>query len=514
MKKCLTLSILFILSFTTLLIGENQMSGLNLMPMPEKVVLQEGTFRLDRSFAANIEGGREDLLFEGVVRMLTRLTGRTGIFLFQPVPFLNSDADTIQLKIKANRAGQLKLYEDESYKLTINSEKIHLTAESDIGILRGLETLLQLLDADENGYFFPAITIEDAPRFPWRGILIDACRHFIPVHIVKRNLDAMAAVKMNVLHWHLTEDQGFRIESNTFPKLHQLGSDGLYYTQQQIKDVVAYAAERGIRVVPEFDLPGHATSWLVGYPELASAPGPYTIERNWGIFDPTFDPTREEVYVFLEKFFKEMALLFPEEYWHIGGDENNGHQWDANPDIQEFMKKNDLNNNHALQNYFNQRIEKILDKLGKTMVGWYTDAPPDLDKKYIIQSWKGRASLYESARNSYRCLLSHGFYIDLIQPTVYHYLNDPIPADSVLKESEKELILGGEATMWAEFVGPETIDSRIWPRTAAIAERLWSPGSVNDIDDMFRRLDNVSFRLEELGLTHEKNYDMMLRRLA
>lgn len=508
------LPILLVFLLTTVLLAKNNISRLNLMPMPEKIVLKEGQFRLESNFTINIVGGSADLLFKGVSRVLTRLSGRTGLFLVYPSPFREEEDDAISMTIKAGRAGKLVLDEDESYTLIISPAKIELSAETDIGILRGLETFLQLLDSDEDGYFFPAIKIEDKPRFPWRGLLIDACRHFIPVEVIKRNLDAMAAVKMNVLHWHLTEDQGFRIECKSFPKLHQLGSDGLYYTQEQIKDIVAYAGDRGIRIVPEFDLPGHATSWLVGYPELASAPGPYTIERNWGVFDPTFDPTRKETYEFLEKFFKEMATLFRDEFWHIGGDENNGRQWDANPQIQKFMKKNGLADNHALQNYFNSKIEKILDKLDKTMVGWYTDTQPVLAKKYVIQSWKGRKSLYESARNGYRCLLSHGFYIDLIQPTAYHYLNDPIPEDSILTESVEKLILGGEATMWAEFVGPETIDSRIWPRTAAIAERLWSPVYVNDVDDMFRRLDIVSFRLEELGLTHQINYDMMLRRLA
>jgi len=514
-KKNILLSILLTLLITTILMADTEIDRLNLMPIPENVLLGDGEFRLDVTFTVNVSGdGSAERLVNGVIRALTRLSGRTGLFLIHPAPLKKTEADTFHMIINASRIGALTLSEDESYKLKISPTQIELTAVTDIGALRGLETLLQLIDANEQGYFFPVIQIDDQPRFPWRGLLIDACRHFMPVEVVKRNLDAMAAVKMNVLHWHLTEDQGFRIECKSFPKLHQLGSDGLYYTHEQIRDIVNYASELGIRVVPEFDLPGHATSWLVGYPELASVPGPYTIQRNWGIFDPTFDPTRNEVYKFLETFFKEMATLFPDPYWHIGGDENNGHQWDANPKIQEFMKKNNLPDNHALQNYFNQKLEKILNRLDKTMVGWYTDAQPVLDKKYIIQSWKGRKSLYESARNGHRCLLSHGFYIDLIQPTAYHYLNDPLPPDSVLTEVEKKRILGGEATMWAEFVGPETIDSRIWPRTAAVAERLWSPGYVNDIDGMFRRLTVVSFRLEELGLTHEKNYDMMLRRLA
>ncbi len=501
------------LTLTGLLGGQDDTS-LNLMPVPARIMTLEGKFRLDPEFTIGINGVTAGRSADGSVRMLRRLSGRTGLFFSQGFPILNADNKTVSLRIIVRRIGRPVLNEDESYTLQVTQDKIELVGNTDIGVLRGLETFLQLIASDDEGYYLPAVKIEDTPRFPWRGLMIDACRHFMPVEVVKRNIDGMAAVKMNVLHWHLTEDQGFRIECKAFPKLHEMGSDGLYYTQEQIKDIVKYADSRGIRVVPEFDLPGHATSWLVGYPELASAPGPYQIERNWGIFDPTFDPTNKQTYKFLEKFFREMATLFPDEYWHIGGDENNGHQWDNNPQIQQFMVDNGLTNNHSLQNYFNANLEKILDKLGKTMVGWYTDEQPDLGKKYVIQSWKGRESLYESARNGYRCLLSHGFYIDLIQPTVYHYQNDPIPADSVLTEAVARLILGGEATMWAEFVGPETIDSRIWPRTAAIAERLWSPVNVTDVEDMFRRLEKISIQMEELGLTHEKNYEMMLRRLA
>ncbi|MDZ7386412.1 MAG: family 20 glycosylhydrolase, partial [candidate division KSB1 bacterium] len=329
-----------------------------------------------------------------------------------------------------------------------------------------------------------------------------------------RNIDGMAAVKLNVLHWHLTEDQGFRVECLTYPKLHQLGSDGLYYTQAQIREIIAYAAERGIRVVPEFDMPGHATSWFVGYPELASAPGPYTIDRTWGIKDPTMDPTREETYRFLDKFFKEMCALFPDEYVHIGGDENTGRQWDANPAIQKFMKRHKIADNGALQAYFNRRVQAILSRYGKKMVGWDEIFHPDLPTTIVIHSWRGRQAMIESAQRGYRSILSNGYYIDLIQPTDFHYLNDPLPEDTPLSAAEQELVLGGEATMWSEFVSAENVDSRIWPRTAAIAERLWSPRQVRDVADMYRRLEVVQLQLEEHGLTHEKNYEMMLRRLS
>jgi hexosaminidase len=396
----------------------------------------------------------------------------------------------------------------------VTPEKINLSAETDIGILRGLETLLQLLKVDREGYYFPAVTIEDAPRFPWRGLLIDACRHFMPVDMVKRNLDGMAAVKMNVLHWHLSENQGFRVECMTWPKLHELGSDGFYYTQEQIRDILTYADERGIRVMPEFDIPGHSTSWLVAYPELAAAPGPYTIDRRWGILDPTMDPTKEEVYTFLDAFFKEMTVLFPDEYWHIGGDEVNGVQWDANPDIQAFIEDNDLENNHGLQSYFNRRVLELLTKYDRRMVGWDEIFHPDIPTSIVIHSWRGKGALVEAARQGYQSILSNGYYIDMILPGEVHYRNDPIPPDSGLTTEEVTNILGGEATMWAELVTPENVDSRIWPRLAAVAERLWSPAEIKSVDDMYRRLDIVSLQLEELGLQHERNLGMMLRRLA
>ncbi|MDQ3819259.1 MAG: family 20 glycosylhydrolase, partial [Acidobacteriota bacterium] len=243
-------------------------------------------------------------------------------------------------------------------------------------------------------------------------------------------------------------------------------------------------------------------------------PGPYKVERRPGIFEPALDPTREEVYKFLDKFLGEMAALFPDAYMHIGGDENQGKQWDKNPQIQAFMKKKGIKDNRALQTYFNQRLLQILQKHGKRMMGWDEIFQPDLPKDVVIQSWRGPKALAEAARKGYDGVLSNGYYIDLMQPASFHYLNDPLPADSGLSPAEAQHVLGGEATMWGEWVTPETIDSRIWPRTAAIAERLWSPREVRDVEDMYRRLSVVSVQLEELGLTHEKNQQMMLRRLV
>lgn len=486
----------------------------NLMPVPSSVQNTEGQFRLSHTFSASVLGNPDKRIYPGITRTLRRISGRTGLFF--PQDFITSrDNDTsAQLLIFCERPGKVQLNENESYSLEVRPAKIILTSKTDLGTLRGLETLYQLLSSDQNGYFFPAVIIEDVPRFPWRGLMIDVSRHFMPVDVIKRNLDAMAALKMNVFHWHLSDDQGFRVECKTFPKLHELGSDGFYFTQTQIQDVIQYAADRGIRVIPEFDIPGHSTAWFTAVPELASAPGPYKIERRWGIFDPVFNPTLDATYEFFDKFLKEMTALFPDPYFHIGGDENNGKQWKANPQIQAFMQENKIPDNHALQAYFNNRILKILTKYDKKMIGWDEILHPDMPNNIVIQSWRGTDALVQSAKKGYMGILSNGYYIDLIQPASFHYLNDPVPSDTLLNEKETSRILGGEATSWAELVTPENVDSRIWPRTAAIAERFWSPKTVRDVEDMYRRMDRISFLLEDYGITHRKNHDMMLRRLA
>jgi hexosaminidase len=486
---------------------------LNLMPVPASVQTQTGRLPITGSFNVAVKNYTDDRLRAGIGRMLTRLAGRTVLTL--PAD-LAADESTATLVVQCERAGDLvpSLSENENYSLEVTDKQARLMAPTVVGALRGLETFLQLVQADRDGYYLPGIKIQDQPRFPWRGLLVDVGRHYEPMEVLKRNLDAMAAVKLNVFHWHLTEDQGFRVESRKLPKLHTLGSDGLFYSQDQVREIIAYARDRGIRVMPEFDIPGHSTSWLVAYPEMGSAPGPYKIERGAGIFEPALDPTREQTYKFLDTFLGEMAALFPDAYMHIGGDENEGKQWDRNPQIQAFMKEKGIKDNHALQAYFNQRVLKILQKHGKKMIGWEEILHPNLPKDAVIHSWRGPASLAEAAKKGYDGILSAGYYIDLIFPASQHYLADPIPQNTTLTAEEAKHVLGGEATMWGEWVSPETIDSRIWPRTAAVAERLWSPRNVTDIDDMYRRLSVISRQLEELGLTHEKNYGMLLRRLA
>jgi hexosaminidase len=487
---------------------------LNLMPVPAKVQVGAGQLVVDQAFTAVRTGQRDDRLDRGISRFLDQVSRQTGMRLNgQP-----ADASNATLVIRAENAGRKvqELDEDESYTLEVTPSRATLTAANALGALHGLQTFLQLIEPTPAGFGVPAITIQDQPRFRWRGLLVDASRHFIPIEVLKRNLDGMAAVKMNVLHWHLSDDEGFRVESKRFPKLHERGSEGQCYTQAEIRDLVAYARDRGIRVVPEFDMPGHSRSWMAGYPELASVPGSYRAGRIADA-DTVMDATRDGTYKFLDKFVGEMAALFPDAYFHIGGDEVNNKPWDSNPKIQEFIRAHGMKNNRDLQAYFNQRLQKIVQKHGKIMMGWDEVLHPDLPKTVLVESWRGQDSLAEAAKQGHLGLLSYGYYLDLMWPAARHYAVDPMTMTggaAALTAEEQKRILGGEACMWSEFVTPETIDSRIWPRLAAIAERLWSPQETRDNQSMYRRLEEVSWRLGWLGLNHESNYPLLLQRLA
>jgi hexosaminidase len=503
------------------------MFALALMPAPAHLSMGQGELPINQDFSISLSANPDPRTSAAAARLLTHLSKRTGM------PFLPNPQQP-KLVIECAAAGQpvQALNEDESYKLTITSQQAILSAPNPLGVIRGLATFEQLVAPSSSGFAVPALTIDDAPRFPWRGLHIDVSRHWIPVDVVKRNLEAMAAVKLNVFHWHLSDNQGFRIESKRYPKLQSMGSDNLFYTQAEVTDVIAFARDRGIRVVPEFDVPGHSTAWLVGYPELAAAKGPFEIGRTWGIFDPVMDPTADYTYDFLDNFIGEMAALFPDAYFHIGGDEVNGREWDESPRIMEFKRahgmlaktgapsKKDLQlSDEKLQAYFNQRILEIVKKHGKKMMGWDEILAPDLPKDIVIQSWRGQQSLADAVQQGFQGILSSGYYLDHMDSSAVHYAVDPLidpktkqPLNLTPEQSAR--ILGGEVCMWSEYVTAENMDSRIWPRTAAVAERFWSPQTTNDAKDMYHRLDQLSEQLDWYGVTQRSSYTPMLERLT
>ena len=487
--------------------------GLAVMPVPAVVHPASGRLAVTESFSAEFRGSIDPRVQDALSRLLQHWHDRTGIKLSTSAEGRNSAAVlVVDCETPGNSVPALG--EDESYSLKVSAEGAVLHAHTTTGGLRGLATLELLLANHGEGWCLPAVIIEDAPRFPWRGLLIDVSRHWQPLEVLERNLEAMALVKLNVLHLHLTDDQGFRMESKRYPHFQETASDGHFFTQDQMRGLVAFAAARGIRVVPEFDMPGHVTSWVVAYPDLAAAPGPYELQRAWGVFDPVFDPTNEQVYQMLDGFLGEMATVFPDPYVHIGGDENNGKQWNANPGVQEFIREHKLAGNAGLHAWFNERVYEILKRHGRKLMGWEEILNPGLPKDSVVQSWRGEDTLAAAAREGYGVVLSKGYYIDLMESAAEHYSVDPDNGHMGLSPDERSRILGGEATMWSEWVDSETIDSRIWPRTAAIAERLWSPASVNNVNDMFRRLDIMNRRLEETGLLLTGHQAEMLRQLA
>jgi len=482
-----------------------------LMPLPAKVQVTSGKLAINANFVVETVGGANARLAPAVRTFLARVSRQTGL-LYAPVPPAAADARRLVIEC-AGGPEYPTLGEDESYTLDVSDAEARIKAATAEGAIHGLATFAQLIQPGPEGFQVAGVHIEDRPRFPWRGLMLDVCRHWMPVEVIKRNLEAMAAVKLNVLHWHLSEDQGFRVESKRFPRLHQLGSNGEYYTQDQIRDIVAFARDLGIRVIPEFDVPGHSGGWFPGYPELASTPGPFTLGGRGG---SEMDPSKESTYAFLDGFIGEMAQLFPDPYYHIGGDEVNPRAWNQSATIQAFAKDHGLKDAPAIQVYFNQRLLKIVQKYGKTMVGWDEILVPGLPTDAVIQSWRGQKSLSEAASKGYRGILSWGYYLDHLSSSSFHYAVDPLggPDAANLTPEQASRIMGGEACMWAEMVGPETVDSRVWPRTAAIAERFWSSKDTTDADAMYARLEAVSRNLEFTGVMHRAYYVTSIDRIT
>ncbi|GEC73087.1 hexosaminidase [Flavobacterium flevense] len=512
----------FLLLFVFVSNAQIKKEQLNVMPWPQQIATSDAVFLLSKNFKINCNATADSRIYKGATQFLRRLDERTGLFFTQDFINKPNEFPEAELQINYLRKGKNELSEDESYHLSVLSNKIVITATTDLGALHALETLSQMVQNNGSEFYFPAVEIEDNPRFAWRGLMIDAARHFMPVEVIKRNLDGMAAMKMNVFHWHLADNQGWRVEIKKYPQLTALASDGSFYTQEEIKAVVQYADEKGIMVVPEIDVPGHASALLTAFPEIGSnIEKTYAVSRKSGIHDAALDPTNPKTYQILEAIFDEVCPLFPGAYFHIGGDENNGKEWNANPKIQEFKKKNNLATNHDLQTYFNMKLIPILKKQGKQLMGWEEIMTKDMSKDAIIHAWRSvkegmeaEGGLAKAAKNEYKAVLSTGFYIDLMLPVDSHYLNDPMPKNVVFTAEEKARILGGEATMWSELVTPLNIDSRIWPRTAAIAERLWSNDTVTNLESMHKRLKQISFRLEEIGLTHIRNKAVILRNIS
>ena len=397
---------------------------------------------------------------------------------------------------------------NESYELSVAEDAISLTAHSRWGALRGVATLAQLACSDQ---LYRGLHIEDRPRFAWRGLLLDVARHFFPIASLKLVIDGLAAVKMNVLHLHLSDDQGFRFPSTAFPNL---ASDD-HYIADELRELVSYAAHRGVRIVPELDMPGHVTSWLVAHPEWGTQQPAAT--RRFGVHKACLNPLDESVYQAIDVLLGEVAEIFPDEYLHLGGDEVNPSWWQSDPAIASYLEQEQLDT-HDLQNQFLIRVCAMVAKLGKKAVGWdevLHRQMPDC----VVQNWRGATSRDRALALSRPVLVSGPYYLDLHYPADVHYGFDPEAAQTQWLAQEDALqhdprlshvaegmawtkhwrkdrveyegevrVLGGEACLWAELVNPDVLATRLWSRLPAVAERLWSPAACTDPASMYQRL--------------------------
>src|SRR6201996_4683008 len=515
-----TVAVMTVASMAVAQAPSSSLSPLALMPLPSSITRGQGAFTVTpagggpSTFTYNY-GQTHDARLEVAVRRAVIRLGRTcGGEVFRSTIDHPAPANaSLLISVAAPGAPVQTLDEDESYDLRVTAEGATLTAATDLGAIHGLETLLQLATTQQGACVLPAVSIHDVPRFRWRGFMLDVSRHFEPVGTVERTLDAMAAAKLNVFHWHLSDDQAFRAESKKFPKLTEVASEGEFYTQDQLREVVAYARARGIRVVPEFDMPGHGSSWIMAYPELAPQAPITTLPVVYGMPTAVLDPTRKSTYKFIDTLVDEMGRIFPDAYFHIGGDEVNGKAWLNDPQIAAFMKKKGYTKAAELQASFNQQLEQILKKHNKKMIGWDEILDPALPKTILIQSWRGEASLSDGARQGYQGILSAPYYLDGQKSSAQMYLADPVPMDTTLTPEQQKLILGGEVCMWAEQLNSETMDSRVWPRAMAVAERFWSPQGDRDVSGMYQRLRINSLKLEDLGLRHISGPETVRRNL-
>lgn len=426
--------LVLIVSFIFSACANAQADLLPLMPWPQSVVQQHGQLQLGNKWLIAIDTRKNGEINAALKRIVKRVELQTG----QKIQWKLVGTDKANVIIKANQVAPISNFIkdwDESYQLTISTNTVTLSANQSLGVLRGLETLLQLIGNQHQSIQLPLVSIQDQPRFKWRGLLLDTSRHFFSVNTIKRQIDAMAAAKYNIFHWHLTDDQGWRFESKKYPKLHKLASDGEYYSRKQIREIVSYARERGIQVLPEIDVPGHASAIAVAYPELMSAPGPYAMEYRWGVHKPLLNPANEKVYEFVDGLVEEVTELFPFEYLHIGGDEVDPEHWNTNPDIQAFMKANGLKDSRALHAYFNQRVQKILQRHQRKMIGWDEIQHKDLPKDIVIHSWRGPDGVSDAVSHGFQAILSTGYYLDQPQYASYHYRNDPIPPAPVVVDN-------------------------------------------------------------------------------
>lgn len=512
---------------TTSLSVYNQ--GINIIPAPNSLTQHEGEFTLKK----------RTILYASTPELKT-------IGEYFAAKINTSTGYDLMVEEKAGSNGISLLIDetldvnDEGYTLEVTPQSVEVRAKTPQGIFYGMQTFMQLLPAEiENptpvrgvAWKVPAVSIQDEPRFPYRGLMIDPCRHFIPLEYVKKHIDVLALFKINTLHWHLTDDQAWRVEIKKYPRLTEVGAQRVengetygpfFYTQEEVKEVVAYAAERFINVIPEIELPGHGMAAIASYPELSCKGELHPPRILWGVEDIVFCAGKEETFTFLEDVFTELIPLFPSKYFHIGGDECPKGEWKNCPLCQQRKRTERLKDEQELQSYFVQRMEKFLNQHGKSIIGWDEILEGGIAPSATIMSWRGEQGGIDAAMMSHDVLMTpnpNGMYIDQFEgdykrepvsiggystiEKIYNY--NPVP-DTLVALGKEEYVKGVQCNSWSEYMyTPELNQYRIYPRIIALAEIGWTDLANKDYKDFERRIDNAYVRLD----AYEINYHIPL----
>lgn len=506
--------------------------GINIIPMPMELVVDTVAkpFTLTSKTVLAAEGSEAKTVADFLAAKLARSTG-------YPLTTTEGTEGDIRLSIVPGHEG----LGAEGYTLRVTSDGVDLVGQDATGLFWGMQTLLQLLPAEVESktaitnalWTIPAVEIRDQPAFGYRGMLVDVCRHFATVDEMKAHIDLLSMFKINRLHWHLTEDQGWRIEIKKYPRLTEVGSrrtevDGteygpFFYTQEEIKEIVAYASERHVTIIPEIELPGHAMGAIAAYPELSCFPktqngSDYAVRSIWGIEEDVYCPGKEHTFQFLSDVIDEVAPLFPGEYFHIGGDECPKNRWKICPDCQRRIKEEGLKDEHELQSYTIRRAQEMLARHGKKLIGWDEILEGGLAPSATVMSWRGEEGGIQSANMGHDVIMtpgSGGLYIDhyqgddKIEPVaiccysplskVYEYY--PIP--EAIAQDKRHHILGAQVNVWGEYLYTDAQRQYMsYPRAMALAEAVWTPREKRNFEDFSRRINNAYVRLDQYGINY------------
>lgn len=515
-----------------------QTSKYAILPKPTRLIEQKGEYTLPTNPIITVASTDAEVrqIAQVLADQLAKSTGYT-----PTVSTGKASKGIVFVSAKGAKLGT------EGYTLTVSPKQVVITAEKPQGFFYGVQSLMQLMPAavfsptNVSGiaWTVPACTIEDQPRYGYRGSMLDVGRHFMPVSFVKKYIDLLALHKMNTFHWHLTDDQGWRIEIKKYPKLTEVGSIrkqsmvgrygdnkfdstpyGGFYTQDEVRDVIRYAQSRYITIVPEIEMPGHSMAVLAGYPELGSSSDKIVeVGTKWGVFEDVLFP-REETFRFLEDVLTEVIGLFPGQYIHIGGDECPKTQWKQSRFCQELMKKEGLKDEHELQSYFIRRIDKFITAKGRWMIGWDEILEGGLSPNATVMSWRGVNGGIAAARQNHDVIMTPTTYCYLdyyqVDPKAQHvpiaivgllplekvYSFNPSVTDSLTTEQARH-VLGVQANLWTEYIiTPEYAEYMAFPRLIAVAETGWTPQDSRNIDDFKQRLEVHKKRLDYLNVNY------------